>query len=130
MEFTIAFVLLSNHCPFYLSLPERELLLEHYVLGSNIFRRGDKCLSKIRYFLSLRHTQQSRTEIHSARVVLFLTLLIYSATNGDTKKSEESTPNSGDICKESNINHNYQPPFAVNVHLKNSIVVGHKLASY
>lgn len=36
--FTIAFVLLWNHCPFYLSLPERQLQLEHYVSGSNIFK--------------------------------------------------------------------------------------------
>lgn len=87
MEFTIAFVLLRNHCPFYLSLLERQLLQAHYVLGSNIFRRGDKHFSRIRKFLSFRHTQQRRTEIHSTRRVVFLALLICSVTSGDTKKS-------------------------------------------
>jgi len=86
MGFTIAFVLLRNHSPFYLSLPERQLLLEHYVSRSNISSREDEHFSKMRYVLSPRHTQHSRTEIPSMRGVVFLALLTCSATSGNTEK--------------------------------------------
>lgn len=42
MESIIAFALLRDHRSFYPSLPWIQLLLEHYLLGSNILRRKDK----------------------------------------------------------------------------------------